>query len=262
MCSLTEYLSKLEQFAPLTLSDKMIEKGCYDNSGVIVKTHDSVNKVLFALDLTEKVVKKAKALSCDTIVTHHPAIYSPINRLDIENVQTKAITMAIKHGFNVLSFHLNLDVACGGIDDCLAIALGAKQTKIIDKIDEKNGYGREFCVETTTLGDIVKRAKKEFRTKRVLFYGSKSKTINTIASFCGAGGTEAVDGVLSGKVNADLIVTADLKHNLLVSLIESGKAVIVLTHYASENLGFKCFYEKVKNIAEQTAYYIEDERFL
>ena len=133
MCSLDIYVSELEKFAPLYLSQEMIKKGCYDNSGVIVKMHDNVNKVLFSLDLTEKVVKKAKSLKCDTIVTHHPAIYSPINTINIDNQNTKAIALATKNGMNILSFHLNLDVASGGIDDCLAKALGAEKAKILEK---------------------------------------------------------------------------------------------------------------------------------
>ena len=51
MCKIKEFLAFLEQYAPLELSYKMIEKGGYDNSGIIVNSGSDVQKVLFSLDL-------------------------------------------------------------------------------------------------------------------------------------------------------------------------------------------------------------------
>lgn len=261
MYNLDQLVSKLEEFAPLSLSDEMIKKGCYDNSGIIIRTHDNVKKVLFSLDLTEKAVNRAKRLGCDTIVTHHPAIYSPISQLDVTSEKTKAVTLATKYGFNVVSFHLNLDVARGGIDDCLAEALDATDVDIIDKIDKENGYGRAFSVQPLTLGELAKKIKNRFSTKRLLVYGNLKKEIKSVATFCGAGGTEAVKAV-SEKQGLDVVISSDFKHNVLVELVESGVSVIVIPHYSSENLGFKRFYERVIAQTEINAHYFEDERFM
>ena len=262
MYKLDEFCTSLEKFAPLYLSGEMIKKGCYDNSGIIVRATDKVEKVLFTLDLTERAVKKAKRLGVDTIVTHHPAIYSPISQLDVFEGGQKAVSLALKNSLNVISFHLNLDVAKGGIDDCLANALGGEKLEIIDKIDQENGYGRTFCVKETTLSQLAKEIKNKFSTKRLLVYGNKKQVITKIASFCGAGGGEGLKAVAEGKTDAQVIVSSDIKHNVIVELVERGKCVIAITHYASENLGFKHFYERVKQSSRIDAYYLEDERFL
>ena len=78
MFKLNQLMEVIEEYAPLSLSRKMIEKGSYDNSGIIVKSGDNCQKILFSLDLSSESVKKAVELKCDTIVTHHPAIYTPV----------------------------------------------------------------------------------------------------------------------------------------------------------------------------------------
>ena len=57
MYSLTEYFTILNQIAPMSLSEKMILRGDYDNSGILIKCHERVEKVLFSLDLSEEVDK-------------------------------------------------------------------------------------------------------------------------------------------------------------------------------------------------------------
>ena len=57
-----KFFKVLDDIAPLEFSHKLIEKGSYDNSGILIKTHDYVNGAIFSLDLSDAVLKKAKAL--------------------------------------------------------------------------------------------------------------------------------------------------------------------------------------------------------
>ena len=251
----------LEDYAPLSISKRLIEQGDYDNSGVIVKSCDTVNGVLFTLDLTVQSVKRAKALGINTIVTHHPAIYTPIKSLECDNPNTCAVLSAIKQGINVISMHLNLDMATHGIDESLALGLGAKEYKIIDKLDQDIGYGREFNCNLT-LGDIVKNVKKEFGTQKVIAYGKKTQKISKIASFCGAGVSQAVKAIANRLTSADLIVTSDVPHHLIKEIIENGLALVILPHYVAEVYGFKKFYQEItKNSKGLKTYFLDDVRF-
>lgn len=257
------FFSVLDKIAPISLSYKMIEKGNYDNSGFLVKCHENVDRALFTLDLTKKAVLMAKRLKCDTIVTHHPAIYNPVSSLSIDG-DNFAVLLAIQNNLNVISMHLNLDVCSGGIDASLATALGAKSYRILDSIDENNGYGREFSLNGITFEEFIKRAKKNLKTSKVTVYGKRSNVLKMGASFCGAGATEAEKFVLEGNTNADVIVTSDMKHNVIVNLVERGKNILIVPHYASENFGFKSFYAsalKALNGKVKTEFF-EDKRFL
>ena len=126
------------------------------------------------------------------------------------------------------------------------------------------GYGREFCLNKVKLKDFVAKAKKELGAKRITYYGNPNLEFNKVASFCGAGGSHAQKAVELKLTNAQVIVTSDLAHHQIKYLVESGKAVIVPTHYASENYGFNKFYQAICELISSKAkgYYFEDKRYL
>ncbi len=250
----------LEEIAPISLSHKMIEQGHYDNSGVIVKNSEQVKRVLFTLDLTALAVKKAKELGCDTIITHHPAIYAPLKNLRIDG-ETAPLLEAIKSGMNIISMHLNLDVADGGIDQELAKVFAEDEPRVLEVIDGEQGYGREFTVNRN-FGDIVSIARKRLGTDKILGYG-EGKCVK-MATFCGSGGSSALDAVISGNTDVDVVLTSDVQHHQLKELIEKMVKVIIIPHYVAEDYGFNKFYERVKSSIEMEveAFYFRDERFV
>ncbi len=240
-----EFMAIAESYAPLYLSDAFKQKGANDNSGVIVKSHDDINKVLFALDLSESAVDKAVKLGIDTIVTHHPAIYYPISSLSIDG-ENSALLNAIKNGLNVISMHLNLDIAETGVDFYLAEALGAKTIAVIDNIVDGYGYGRECTVDKIDFLDFVNGAVKSLKANNYFVFAKSQKQVKKFASFCGAGSGDAVK--YTG--NADTIITSDLPHHAIKKLVEDGKRVIQFTHYATEMYGFRKFAEYASQSVE------------
>ena len=261
MYSLDKFFGVLDKIAPIKYSLMQIEQGDYDNSGILVKMHGEVESALFSLDLSVDAVKRAKRLKCDTIVTHHPAIYHPVKSLSVDG-DTAAVALAINYGINVISMHLNLDVAEGGIDDGLFRGLGGEKCKFLNGLDDKAHYGREFGIDGT-LADFKKRINKEFGTNKTLVYGNLKNKAGVVASFCGAGSEYALAYARKGGV-ANTIVTSDMPHHVLKELTERGKQVIILTHYASENYGFKRFFDRVAGEIKGDVkfFYFEDKRFL
>ena len=256
-----EVFSVLNKYAPISLSEKMIANGEYDNSGIIVKDHDEVGAVLFTLDLSNESVKLAKKLKCDTIVTHHPAIYYPIKNLKNDSPLSSPVLLAIKNGINVISMHLNLDVSEGGIDQSLSEGLGAKEVKILSFLTDKHGYGREFSVTSKKFSDYVKEVQKTFNTNKIVAYGKKDSEVNKVASFCGAGSSYAEKEMFKGTLKADTIVTSDMPHHDIKYFIDNGKKIIIIPHYASENYGFKKYYEKCAKELKINTHYFDDKRF-
>ncbi|MBR0188803.1 MAG: Nif3-like dinuclear metal center hexameric protein [Clostridia bacterium] len=261
MYSLNDFFGVLDKIAPIKYSYMQIEQGDYDNSGILLNMRDNIARVLFSLDLSVFAVKRAKLLKCDTIVTHHPAIYHPIKALDI-NGDTAAVALAAKNGLNVISMHLNLDVATGGIDDNLCLGLGGEKYKFLNGLDDFAHYGREFKV-SGTLAEFKKRIANTFGTQKTLVYGNLKNAVGVCASFCGGGSEYALSYARQGGA-ADTLVTSDMPHHVLKELTERGKQVIILTHYASENYGFKKFYENVKKevAGKAETFFFEDKRFL
>ncbi len=256
---LEDLLGVLNEIAPLELSKIYVEKfDLYDNSGIIVKSTDNVKRVMFSLDLTKVVVEQAIKYKCDTIVTHHPAIYRPISSLEI-NSPTEALLLAVKNQINVVSFHLNLDIATDGIDDKLAEGLLANGKKALTEVTAESGYGKLFEIEETPLKQYTKVIEENFRTKKLLVYGDKNATVKKVASFCGAGSGDALK-----CTEADTLVTSDVPHHAIVSVLERKQNLIVIPHYVAENYGFKCFYDQITErlLDEVETYYVEDYRFM
>lgn len=238
--NLKEIYDAVDGAAPFSLSREYCEKyGAYDNSGILLDCGRDVTSALFSLDCSLRAIGEAKRAGAELLVTHHPAIYTPIKELSSGN----PVTECARAGISIISAHLNLDCAEDGIDDSLAKALGADRTAVRMHALSKGGYGSVFNIKSVPLGEFVKRAETVLRTERVTVYGGGAA--EKIASFCGAGtDEECVSFAL--KEGADTFVSSDPKHHLIAELIERGKNVVILTHYAAENYGFGKFCGKIK----------------
>ena len=277
---LCDVYEKLDAVAPKALSDALCAKfSYYDNSGILVDTGDEIKGVLFTLDLTQAALDHAKKAGANLIVTHHPVIYGKISDLrvnDFEPLDSKLID-AVKNGISIVSMHLNLDIADGGIDESLMQAvriaaaiegdnaqsvalIGKGETQYMQAV-ENGAYGRAYGVNATTLSALAKNLEKVLCTNRVQTYGDMNLPIKKAASFCGAGGDEnAVRFAV--EQGADVIISSDFKHHVLALAVEKGLAVITLTHYASEQYGFEKYYQKIRESIELPCVYHTDEILL
>ncbi len=266
---LSEIYKLADELAPKALSDTYCQNyGAYDNSGLLVEANEEIHGILFTLDLTNAAIDEAIEKGCNLIITHHPVIYGKIDHICLsdEKLLGGKLVKCLQKGISVISMHLNLDVAKDGIDESLMQGIvkttgaGRRSISIMHPVEE-SGYGRSYEIESTLLGALAQKMKAEFSTNRVLVYGDEGKTIRRVASFCGAGGDEG--GVaFAKKTGADVIVSADFKHHVVALAIESGLAVIALTHYASENYGFKKYYEKLRRQVEIPCVFHTDKELL
>ncbi len=121
-----EVIQAFEQFSP----KKLAMEG--DKVGLQIGTlNKSVSSVMIALDVLDEVVDEAIEKKVDLIIAHHPLIYRPLQKIDIDQAAGRLIEKLIKHDIAVYAAHTNLDVAKGGVNDWLAEALQLKNTKVL-----------------------------------------------------------------------------------------------------------------------------------
>lgn len=259
---LTEIFAKLEEVAPVALSDEFCKTyGLYDNSGIILNSGKEVCGALFSLDLCEAAVAEAIKRGYNLIVTHHPAIYGGISRIDQTcDPQSRAIAECIKNGISVISMHLNFDAAPEGIDYHLMRGLGGDKAEILAPCTG-GGYGRVYNIAPQIYGDYYKKIKKEFNSEKLIAYGNASRTVKIVASFCGAGCDDKAIA-FAAKCGADVFVSADMKHHEICALLGRGINVIHFTHYASENYGFNKIYLKINQGLSVPSTYFNDAELL
>lgn len=260
MITLKELGDIMENICPLAVSEACKALGMHDNSGLIVSRKGGVHKIAFSLDLSEKVVEEAAKSGCDCVITHHPAIYYGLMRIGEDSAAGAAVAAAVAKGMAVFSQHLNLDLAPGGIDDMMAYGLGAVEFTALSSPCAGAGYGKAFEIPPVSLGEFAERVKVKFGTEKLVVYGDPDRRIEKVASFCGAGGDEAAEH----KDAADVFVTSDAPHHVIREIVENGKALLLLPHYAAENYGFKAFFAKMKGLLAGRAEteYFEDGRYL
>lgn len=263
---LNEFYKILNGLAPKALSDAFCSAhGAYDNSGILVETGEEVTGALFSLDLSSAAIERAKRTGKNLIVTHHPAIYVKLGCLcaapERDPLNTGANLMeCVKNDISVVSMHLNLDCADGGIDESLKegvliaaarasgkAANSPREDLMIELTAESSfgAYGRAYIVPECDFEAFASALGEEFCSRRAAAYANGKKRIAKAASFCGAGADEeALNFAI--RTGADVMISSDFKHHILAAAKERGIAVIALTHYASEHYGFKKYYDKIR----------------
>lgn len=246
----------VDALAPFRLSKEYCENyGFHDNSGIILDCGEEVTGVLCALDLSRRAVDEAKRSGANVIVTHHPAIFYPVSSLHSED----PVLLCARAGISVISAHLNLDAANGGIDEELMLGLGGSACDIMHSLTD-GGYGRAFTVAEESLADFVVRIKARFNTERVLSYGDRP--VRKVAGFCGAGLDDSTVAFALRR-GADTVVSSDGKHHLIAALVNADVNVVLLTHYAAEQYGFVRFAENLRQKINGTPVTVfTDERLL
>lgn len=256
---LTAIYDLADGLAPFALSKEWCERyNGYDNSGIQLDCGGDVTKILFSLDLSFAAVEQAKKIGADLIFTHHPAIYTPLRSLTVCG-EGKEILACAQAGISVISAHLNLDCAVGGIDESLMNGLGGERAEKVMDVLSVGGYGRAFEVGQAPFAQFIRNVKKEFRTERVVVYGDRP--VKKVACFCG-GGMEKKSVEFALSCGADTYVSSDGKHHLVTAAADAGMNVLLLTHYAAETYGFYRFYKKIKEKSGVLCEFFADERYL
>ena len=75
------------------------------------------------LDITPEAVQEARKIGAELIISHHPVIFHPLKKLE----QGSVVWELARAGISAICAHTNLDKARGGVNDCLAAALGLEQ---------------------------------------------------------------------------------------------------------------------------------------
>jgi len=194
-----EIVKRIEEFAPLETQE------AWDASGWIVDLADpEVNKVMFALTVTEDVLEQAVKNGCKMIISHHPMFFVPWKFRNI----------------NIYCAHTNLDKAVGGTTDVLVKALhleGHYYNDFVRVVDLENEMSVEFM--KLKLLPISPRLR--------VINNKKVKTIQTVG-FCAGSGSEFIS-----STPCDAFVTGDLKYH---TAVETDKVVYDIGHFESEIL--------------------------
>lgn len=154
--SMTELSKYLDERVPRSLSCS------WDNDGLLCCPDPDrmVERVLVALDVTEKIVDMAIDGKYDLLLTHHPLIFRPIKALTPMDVVPKKLLKLIGAGVSAIALHTRLDALDGGVNDALASTLGLPVVARFACEDELEGriVGLDHSVSFSDFIASVKQA--------------------------------------------------------------------------------------------------------
>ncbi len=169
----------------------------FDNPGLLVGGPQTpVTAAVVALDITPEVVEEAAGLGAELIISHHPVIFHPLKRLEAES----APYLLASRGIAAICAHTNYDMAPGGVNDCLAAALGLRSVRPLALYKQTPWY-QVTVFAPKDYGDAVRQAMASAGAGRLGAYDGFSFTAEGIGRFTpdsaaqpflGASGKEAV----------------------------------------------------------------------
>ncbi|MGN0773205.1 MAG: Nif3-like dinuclear metal center hexameric protein [Candidatus Ventricola sp.] len=238
-CTVKELERLVGEIAPYELAED------WDNVGLLVGFADRrVTRVLTALDLTDGVIKEARALGVQAIVTHHPIMMDARRRMTDGDREGRLLLALAENGIAHIAAHTNFDSAPGGVNDTLMALMGAKNVQ------------GEGCVrvgeleEGMTFGALCARAQRKLRAT-VRAYGAADTPVTRLGCCSGAGGSLFPEAVALG---ADCFITGEIKHHVALEAMDSGVCVIEAGHFETENPACEVMANALQNACDALKY--------
>jgi dinuclear metal center YbgI/SA1388 family protein len=149
MLPLSAVLDFLEKLAPLRLAAE------WDNVGLLLGDQSTeILRVMTCLTVTPESAAEAVEQGTQLIVTHHPILFRPVQRLTNDTPEGRTISTLMRAGVAVYSPHTAFDNAKGGINDLLAKRLGLVDVTVLRRQEEAHKYKLVVFVPEADLGRV------------------------------------------------------------------------------------------------------------
>ncbi len=211
----------------------------WDNCGLILgDENQEIKGVYLTLDADMYALEKAKENGCNVVVSHHPVIFGSVSKITAKDVPYHYITS----GISVISAHTCLDMAKGGVNDCLAQVCSLEN--IEDFMLEGAPLGRIGTCEGIDGYEFAERIKKNMGIDHCDCI--VNRPVNRVCVVSGSGGSAINDAYLAG---CDTLVTGEAKHECFVTAHNLSMNIFVLGHFESENIVLKPLYDLISKKA-------------
>ena len=220
--------------------------------GVGLTTNNSqieVTKILLTIDVTPEVVSQAKTESAQLLISHHPLILDEEESSDIQEKRIELKMLLEENNIALYCIHTNADIAEGGVNDAFATKIGLTKVKRFGP--EQMGRIGELK-ENLNLETFVNFLKHNLpKTKGAIQVSGNLESVISKVAVCGGSGSSLLAEVR--QTDADVFVTADLKHHVISdNKVMNGPALISISHWASEWLWLPELKKQLENDFSQS----------
>ena len=238
-CTVADVEQMVNMIAPFETAEE------WDNVGLLLGwKNDTVQRVLVALDVTRDVVEEAEELGCQVIVTHHPFLFRPVQRITGDTREGALMLLMAKKGIAHIAAHTNLDCASGGVNDTLIAAVGCNNLR-------GEGFLRVGDLsEPVSFGDLCKRIATVLSTE-VRTYGNPERTVHALGCCSGSGSEEYKKAM---ELGADCFLTGEVRHNVALDAMYDNCLLIEAGHYETERIVCPALCDALQKTADALQY--------
>lgn len=227
----------------IALLDKVAEPALaesWDNIGLMVGEPDAeITGILVALDPTLELLDEAKSKGCNTIVTHHPLIFTGLKSVRTDRPEGRILARALLDRQAVVGCHTNLDKVSGGVNDMLAARLGLVNIRVMGPGAAFHqpgmvGFGRIGELPSPlNFPDFAAFIREKLALQVVKVAGAPPAEITKVA-VCGGSGSELAPAAMAA--GAQVYISAEIKHATARWAESVGFCIVDGGHFATENV--------------------------
>jgi dinuclear metal center YbgI/SA1388 family protein len=226
-----------------------------------------VNKVTIALDPLFSVIQSAMEQGIDMVITHHPLIFTPLRKIDLNSGEGRVIATALKAQIAIYAAHTNLDSACEGINDLLSRTIGLDQLipmvpsahpadpAFISSESVRAGMGRYgVLAPSMSVAQLARKIKQRLGLKQVRVAGRSERLVRKAAVCSGSGASLLAEFMAS---EADVFISGDFRYHDARSVEDAGRALIDIGHFASEHIIVEALHMRMKQAVAERGWRVE-----
>ena len=239
---LNDFIAAMDTIAPRELAAP------WDNPGLLIGTEkQDITKVLVALDCSVATAKEAIDWGADLLLTHHPVFFGGVKRIAPDDPDTEGAYLLIRNGIGLFAAHTNLDSAEGGVNDCLAEALGLRH---IEKLPPDDMGRIGLLSSPMTFVDFARMVEEKL-SARVRINGEAAAPVRRVAM---VGGSAAEELFAAKAAGADVFITGEMKHHLAIQAAALGLFIIEAGHYETEKVVLQPLINRLQVLSDDVQY--------
>ncbi|MGC9490398.1 MAG: Nif3-like dinuclear metal center hexameric protein [Thermovirgaceae bacterium] len=209
----------------------------WDNSGLLVGAPENkVSRVGVTLDVTDESLAEASKRQCDCIISHHPFLFSSVQKVWTNSAFGKRLKSILSAGLNVIAVHTNWDVSCCGVNVILAEMLNLENREPLTESSNRDKRLWEGAVGILPFPlpseDFAVFVKETLSLQWIRVFGKK-ESIRKIALVGGSGSDYRISALAAG---ADLFLTSDMKYHEVQDAVDNGLSVALADHGEVERI--------------------------
>lgn len=240
MIVLKQVVEFLRSFAPVGLAES------WDNVGLLIGDPAAeVSAILTCLTLTPDVAEEAIDRQCQLIVSHHPVLFRPTQRLTAETHEGRMLLSLIQFGISVYSPHTGYDSAMDGINAQLARLFHLREVQPLRVATMTSSGSTAAGVASPPLGsgrwgtlaapcslrELIAQVKSGLSVTTLQFVGDLDQPIQKLGIACGAAADFLHD---AARVGCDALLTGEARFHACLEARNEQIALILPGHYATE----------------------------